>query len=74
MWAEAFQRDPVWNAVFGDAMPAQRAYAFKTPVWYGLKYGEVYAPSEAPEGVAAQALDARADMTSWRILHSRAFW
>lgn len=50
---DAFQHDPVWNAVFDDATPAQRAYAFETPVRYCLKYGEVYAPSEALEGVAA---------------------
>lgn len=55
MMAVTFQHDPVWNAVFGDATLAQRAYAFKTPVWYGLKYGEVYAPSAALGGVAARA-------------------
>ena len=53
---------------------AQRAYAFETPVRYCLKYGEVYAPSEALEGVAAWAPGALADMTLWRILRSGAFW
>ena len=28
MLADAFQHDPVWNAVFCDATPAQRAYTF----------------------------------------------
>lgn len=72
--ADAFQHDLVWNAVFGDATLAQRAYAFETPVRYCLKYGEVYAPSEALEGVAAWAPGALADMTFWRILRSGAFW
>ena len=74
MLADAFQHDPVWNAVFGDATLAQRAYAFETPVRYGLKYGEVYAPSEALEGVAAWVPGALADMTFWRILRSGALW
>jgi ribosomal protein S18 acetylase RimI-like enzyme len=72
--ADAFRHDPVWNAVFGDATPAPRAYAFETPVRYGLKYGEVYAPSEALEGIAAWAPGELADMTFWRILRSGAFW
>jgi hypothetical protein len=40
MLADAFQHDPVWNIVFGDTTLAQRAYAFETPVRYGLKYGK----------------------------------
>ncbi|MBN1815295.1 MAG: GNAT family N-acetyltransferase [Anaerolineae bacterium] len=72
--ADAFQHDPVWNAVFGDATLAQRAYAFETPIRYGLKYGEVYAPSDAMEGVAAWFPGELADMTVWRILRSGAFW
>ena len=74
MLADAFQHDPVWNAVFGDATLAQRAYVFETPVRYSLKYGEVYAPSEALEGVAAWAPGALAEFTSWRILRSGALW
>jgi ribosomal protein S18 acetylase RimI-like enzyme len=74
MLAGAFQHDPVWNAVFGDATPAQKAYVFETPVRYSLKYGEVYAPSEALEGVASWAPGALAEFTSWRILRSGALW
>ena len=74
MLADAFQHDPVWNAVFGDATLAQRAYAFETPVRYCLKYGEVYAPSAALEGVAAWLPGAVAGMTFWRILRSGALW
>jgi len=74
MLADAFQHDPVWNMVFGDTTLAQRAYAFETPVRYGLKYGEVYAPSETLEGVAAWLPGTVADMTFWRILRSGALW
>ena len=72
--ADAFQRDPVWNEVFGDAEREQRSYAFETPVRYCLRYGQVYAPSEKLEGVAAWVPGALARMTFWRILRSGAFW
>jgi ribosomal protein S18 acetylase RimI-like enzyme len=72
--ADAFQHDPVWNAILGDATPEQRAAAFQTPVRYGLKYGEVYAPSQNLEGVAAWVPGERADMTFWRVLRSGALW
>ena len=72
--AEAFQEDPVWNAVLGSAGQAQRAYAFETPVRYCLRYGEVYAPSAHLEGVAAWVPGALAQMTFWRVLRSGAVW
>jgi ribosomal protein S18 acetylase RimI-like enzyme len=71
--ADAFQHDPVWNAIFGDAKRAQRAYAFETPVRYCRRYGEVYAPTVNLEGVAAWVPGALADMTLWRVLRSGAF-
>jgi ribosomal protein S18 acetylase RimI-like enzyme len=72
--ADAFQHDPVWNAIFDDAGPQQRAYAFETPVRYCLRYGEVYAPSAGLEGVAAWVPGALADMTFWRVVRSGAMW
>jgi ribosomal protein S18 acetylase RimI-like enzyme len=72
--ADAFHPDPVWPAVSTDATLAPGDYAFDTPVRYGLKYGEVYAPSEALGGVAAWVPGALADMTLWRILRSGALW
>ena len=72
--ADAFQHDPVWNAILCDAKPEQRVYVFETPVRYCLKYGEVYAPSENLEGVAAWVPGALADMTFWRVLRSGAVW
>jgi ribosomal protein S18 acetylase RimI-like enzyme len=72
--AAAFQYDPVWKAVLGDGKPEQRRAAFEAPVRYCLKYGEVYAPSPALEGVAAWLPGAVADMTPWRMLLSGAMW
>jgi ribosomal protein S18 acetylase RimI-like enzyme len=70
--ADAFQHDPVWYAILDDATQAQRAAAFATPVLYGLKYGEICAPSENLEGIAAWVPGALSDMTFWRILRSGA--
>jgi ribosomal protein S18 acetylase RimI-like enzyme len=72
--ADAFQHDPVWNAILGDATRAQRVAVFETPVRHCLRYGEVYAPSERLEGVAAWVPGALADMTFWRMLCSGALW
>ena len=72
--ADAFQHDPVWDAIMGELGPEKRAYAFETPVRYGLKYGAVYAPSEQLEGIAAWVPGTRADMTMWRVLRSGAMW
>ena len=74
MLADAFQHDPVWNAVLDEATSEQRVCTFETPVRYCLKYGEVYAPSEALEGVAAWVPGAFAEMTVWRMLRSGAIW
>ena len=70
--ADAFQPDPVWQVLFRDVAPAQRSAAFEAPVRYCLKYGRVYAPSAALEGVAAWTPGALADMTPWRMLLSGA--
>ncbi len=70
----AFQRDPVWSAIFAGVAPEQRVGAFETPVRYCLTYGEVYAPSAALEGVAAWVPGELADMTLWRMLVSGAIW
>jgi ribosomal protein S18 acetylase RimI-like enzyme len=72
--ADAFRHDPVWNAILGDAKRVQRAAAFETPVRYCMRYGEVYAPSQTLEGIAAWVPGALADMTFWRVLRSGAMW
>lgn len=70
--ASAFEHDPVWQALFQDATPMQRIAAFEAPVRYCLKYGQVYAPSAALEGVAAWTPGELANMTPWRMLWSGA--
>ena len=72
--ASAFERDPVWQVLFQDATPTQRVAAFEAPVRYCLKYGQVYAPSAALEGVAAWTPGELANMTPWRMLLSGAIW
>jgi ribosomal protein S18 acetylase RimI-like enzyme len=72
--ADAFQRDPVWNAILSDATVEQREAAFQTPVRYGLKYGEIYAPSENLEGIASWVPGKLSNMTVWRVLLSGALW
>lgn len=71
---DAFQEDPVWKAILVHATSAQKAAAFETPIHYCLKYGEVYAPSPALEGVAAWLPAALSEMTPWRMLRSGALW
>jgi hypothetical protein len=46
--ADAFQHDPVWNAVFDETTLTQRSYAFETPVRYCLKYGFVHVAQALP--------------------------
>jgi ribosomal protein S18 acetylase RimI-like enzyme len=74
MLADAFQHDPLWNVVLEEATPTQRASVFETPVRYCAKYGQVYAPSENLEGVAAWAPGEWANMTLWRMLRSGSIW
>ncbi|MBN2389792.1 MAG: GNAT family N-acetyltransferase [Anaerolineae bacterium] len=71
---DAFRHDPVWNAIFDGVNPERRIGAFETPVRYCLKYGEVYAPSAALEGVAAWVPGELADMTFWRMFRCGAIW
>jgi ribosomal protein S18 acetylase RimI-like enzyme len=69
---DAFQHDPIWKVVLRESTLEQKLSAFETPVRYCLKYGEVYAPSEKIEGVAAWVPGSLADMTFWRVLRSGA--
>ena len=71
---DAFQDDPVWNAVFtGETGGRQILTAFyETPLRYCLQHGSVYASSENLEGVAAWVPGERSEMTFWRMLGSGA--
>ena len=71
---EAFQDDPVFNAIFKGATPEQWVAFFTAPVVYCLKYGQVIAPSAQMEGVAAWVPGKYADMDFFRMLFSGAMW
>lgn len=66
----AFKESPVWKAIYGDSTPEQKKAIFEIVVRYGLKYGEVYAPSENLEGVAAWLPGQYAEITVSRIFAS----
>ena len=68
--ADAFQDDPVWKKLLEEAKIDQKRALFKGPVRYCIQYGEVYAPSEHIEGIAAWVPGDLADMTIWRMIRS----
>ena len=70
--ADAYQHDPLWNKIFeGESDLEKRFFAFSEgAVRYGLKYGEVYAPSEDMEGVVAWVPGKYADMNAWHMIRS----
>jgi ribosomal protein S18 acetylase RimI-like enzyme len=72
--SQAFQNDPVFNAIFEGAAPEQRVAFFTAPVVYCLKYGQVIAPSPKMEGVAAWVPGKYADMNFFRMMFSGAIW
>jgi ribosomal protein S18 acetylase RimI-like enzyme len=74
MLTEAFQDDPVFNAIFEDATFEQRRAFFTTPVMYSRKYGQVMASSSQLEGVAAWVPGKYAQMTLPRLILSGAFF
>lgn len=73
--ADAFQFDPLWNKIFEGENNLEQKYraCFETPVRFCYKYGEVYAPSENLEGIAAYVPGRHSNMTIWRMLLSGAF-
>ncbi len=71
---DAFQDDPVFNAIFEGATPEQRKAFYETPLRYCLKYGQVCSPSKAIEGVAGWVRGELAEMSLWRMLLSGALW
>ena len=71
---DAFQHDPVFNALFEGSAPEQRRAMYETPLRYCLHYGQVCAPSENLEGVAGWVQGQHAEMTPWRMLLSGAIW
>lgn len=70
----AFQNDPVFNAIFEGATGPQRVAFYTTNVQYVLKYGQVWAPSPALEGVCAWVPGRYANMNLLRLILSGAFF
>ena len=69
--ADAFLQDAVWRLFFKDeATIEQRGTLYESPIKYCFKYGEVYAPSERLEGIAAWTPGELADLTIWRLIRS----
>jgi ribosomal protein S18 acetylase RimI-like enzyme len=71
--ADAFQHESVWSLFLrSDASLDQKGTLFESPIKFCHRYGEVYAPSEHLEGIAAWLPGDRADMTIWRLVRSGA--
>jgi hypothetical protein len=70
--ADAFQHETTWSAIWGDAIMAQRAYAFETPVRDCLTFGHVYGPSEVLSDFAVWLLGEMAEKSFWQVLRSGA--
>ncbi len=64
-----FQNDSFWRTLF-EGRTERLAGAYEAPIRYCFTYGEVYAPSEAIEGLAAWVSSDFADMPLWRLLWS----
>ena len=71
---DAFQDDPVFNAIFEGSTPEQQKAFYETPLRYCMKYGQVCAPSKEIEGVAGWVRGELAEMSLWRMLVSGAIW
>jgi GNAT superfamily N-acetyltransferase len=72
---DAFKDDPVWRTALEGVPNADRRIAalYETPLRYCLKYGGVWAPTSALEGVAAWMLDEYSEMTVRRSIASGGF-
>ncbi|TVR57889.1 MAG: GNAT family N-acetyltransferase [Spirochaetaceae bacterium] len=71
---DAFQDDPVWNAVFRDDPNIDKALTgfFAIPLLYGMKFGKAYATSEQLEGVAVWVPGEKSSMGFLRLIASGA--
>jgi ribosomal protein S18 acetylase RimI-like enzyme len=70
--ADAFQRDPLWKKICEREPDLKKrlSLVFEVSVRYCLKYGEVYAPSEALEGVMGFVPGEYADMNIRHMIRS----
>ena len=70
LFTNAFSEDPLWKAIFGETgvTPAASEAAFEMPARYCLRYGSVFASSDAFEGAMAFVPGQWAKMTGWRTM------
>ncbi len=70
--AAAFQDDPLLTHACPDRQArTELARLFcQIPLHYAARYGEVYAPSQRLEGVAAWLPSAHASLTPWKVLRA----
>ena len=71
---EAFQNDIAWIHIILDEEVRREKLpiAFELILRYSLRYGEIYSPTEAIEGVAIWLPDKYVKQTLWRVLRSGA--
>jgi ribosomal protein S18 acetylase RimI-like enzyme len=71
----AFHDDPAWIHVIPDEVERKKKLpiVFEYVVRYSLKYGEVYAPTENLEGIAAWVPHTTVEKSLWRLIRSGAF-
>ena len=72
--ADAFQNDPAWSKIFEGVSHREKRMSanYEVAIRFGLKYGEVYAPSQNLEGIIAWVPGKYADMKTWHLLNSGA--
>jgi len=70
--SRAFQNYPLLRYYFPDELKRRKMASFfvSVPVYYGLRYGEVYATSTGLEGIAVWLPSENCPMAVWKILRS----
>jgi len=70
--SRAFQNYPLLRYYFPDELKRRKMASFfvSVPVYYGLRYGEVYATSTDLEGIAVWLPSENFPMAVWKILRS----
>jgi hypothetical protein len=71
--ADAFQEDPLFNSLFGNAVDRSYKYSKVAEMMlrHCISYGAVYASSEQFEGIMAVTQDRNTYITTWRLIRSR---
>jgi len=70
--SRAFKNYPLLRYYFPDELQRHKmaSYFVSVPVYYGLRYGEVYATSTGLEGIAVWLPSENCPMAVWKVLRS----